>query len=163
MGLVGSGGVSGKVSTTCESTTVNADLVSSGPIGVDCSTVATALEEALGEWKREGRVFEPAHRKRAAVVGMARAPAELVPTLQAPSDADADERPARRGALPWAELLRRVFAIEILKCDQCGGDMKIIAIIPASAATEAISDHLGIDTHDNSATGPPRSASAARA
>jgi hypothetical protein len=53
---VGSDGVSGDVSTTYEVTTVNADLVSSGPIGVDCSTVATALEEALGEWKREGRV-----------------------------------------------------------------------------------------------------------
>ena len=29
-------------------------------------------------------------------------------------------------------------AVAILKCDQCGGDMKIIAIIPASEATEAL-------------------------
>ena len=111
-------------------------------------------------------VFGPAHRNRAAVVGMGRAPAEPVAFAQAPSGAgdaetEVEERPARRRALPWAELLRRVFAIDILKCDQCGGDMKIIAIIPASEATEAILDHLGIDTVDNPATGPPRSASAA--
>jgi hypothetical protein len=54
-----------------------------------------------------------------------------------------------------------VFAIDILKCDQCGGNMKIIAIIPASEATEAILDHLGIDTHHTPATGPPADVSAA--
>ncbi|MCP4445078.1 MAG: hypothetical protein GY811_07000, partial [Myxococcales bacterium] len=72
-----------------------------------------------------------------------------------------DTGPLRNRALVWAELLRRVFAIDILKCDQCGGDMKIIAIIPASEATEAILDHLGIDTHHNRATGPPADKSAA--
>ena len=35
--------------------------------------------------------------------------------------------------------------------------MKIIAIIPASEATEAILNHLGID---NQATDPPRATSA---
>jgi len=39
--------------------------------------------------------------------------------------------------------------------------MKIIAIIPASEATEAILDHLGIDTHHNLATGPPADRTAA--
>ncbi len=68
--------------------------------------------------------------------------------------AAAEVSPIRNRVVPWAQLLRRVFAIGILKCDQCGGDMKIIAIIPASEATEAILDHLGIDTHDNHATGP---------
>ncbi len=63
--------------------------------------------------------------------------------------------PIRKRGLPWAELLRRVFAIDILKCDQCGGDMNIIAIIPASEATEAILDHLGIATDHNPANGPP--------
>ena len=95
-------------------------------------------------------VFAPAHRYRADVVAMGREPAALD---QEPASTDAS--PLRKRALPWAELLRRVFAIDILKCDQCGGDMKIIAIIPASEATEAILDHLGIDTHHNPATGPP--------
>ena len=39
--------------------------------------------------------------------------------------------------------------------------MKIIAILPASEATEAILDHLGIDTQYNPATGPPADLSAA--
>ncbi len=54
-----------------------------------------------------------------------------------------------------------MFAIDILKCEQCGGDMKIIAIIPASEATEAILDHLGIDTIHSPATGPPADVNAA--
>jgi len=101
-------------------------------------------------------VFAPAHRYRADVVAMGREPAAL-DQEPASADADAGAGPIRNRALPWAELLRRVFAIDILKCDQCGGDMKIIAIIPASEATEAILDHLGIDTHHNPATGPPTS------
>lgn len=60
-----------------------------------------------------------------------------------------------------AELLRRVFAIDILECEKCGGDMKLIAIIPTSEATEAILDHLGIDAPGSPATGPPIDMSAA--
>jgi len=101
-------------------------------------------------------VFAPAHRYRADVVAIGREPAALDQEITSK-----DESPMRKRGLPWAELLRRVFAIDILKCDQCGGDMKIIAIIPASEATEAILDHLGIDTHHNSATGPPPEVGAA--
>lgn len=101
-------------------------------------------------------VFAPAHRFRADVVAIGREPDVID---QEPAAAEAG--PTRNRSLPWAELLRRVFAIDILKCDQCSGDMKIIAIIPASEATEAILDHLGIDTHHNPATGPPADVSAA--
>lgn len=101
-------------------------------------------------------VFAPGHRHRAAVVGMGRQPCAL-----GQEPADLGTRPPRNRALPWAELLRRVFAMDILKCDLCGGDMKIIAIIPASEATEAILDHLGIDTCQDRATGPPADSSAA--
>jgi hypothetical protein len=101
-------------------------------------------------------VFAPAHRYRADVVAIGREPAALDQEITSKN-----ESPMRKRGLPWAELLRRVFAIDILKCDQCGGDMKIIAIIPASEATEAILDHLGIDTHHNSATGPPPEVGAA--
>ena len=99
-------------------------------------------------------VFAPAHRCRADVVAIGRETAALDQETTS-----VDESPMRKRGLPWAELLRRVFAIDILKCDQCGGDMKIIAIIPASEATEAILDHLGKGTH-NHATGPPARKSA---
>ena len=95
-------------------------------------------------------VFAPAHRYRSEVVALGRDTSTLD---QEPASADANHTHKR--GLPWAELLRRVFAIDILKCDQCGGDMKIIAIIPASEATEAILDPLGKGTHHNPATGPP--------
>ncbi len=98
-------------------------------------------------------VFGPAHQHRAAVVAIGRA--SPAPTSSSTVEDTAPPLP-RKATLPWAELLRRVFAIDILKCDQCGGDMKIIAIIPASEATEAILDHLGIDTKDNPAIGPPQ-------
>lgn len=83
------------------------------------------------------------------------------PAAPGQETAASETSPRRNRALPWAELLRRVFAIDVLKCEQCGGDMKIIAIIPASEATEAILD-LGIDTYDNDnhATGPPADLSA---
>ena len=132
-------------------------------------------------------VFAPAHRHRAAVVAIGREPTDAGETIEAAEavepvgaaepeepeepeepvqaagdpDAKAKARPGRKPTLPWAELLRRVFAIDVLKCGQCGGTMKIIAIIPASEATEAILNHLGIDTIDNPATGPPADASAA--
>jgi len=35
-------------------------------------------------------------------------------------------RPLRRHA--WADLLRRVFAVEVLECPDCGGRMRILAI-----------------------------------
>jgi len=96
-------------------------------------------------------VFAPAHRYRANVVAIGRTPEET---------ASPEPKPVRKHGLPWAELLWLVFAIDILKCDQCGGDMKVIAIIPASEATGAILDHLGIDTHPP-ATGPPADRTAA--
>jgi hypothetical protein len=65
-------------------------------------------------------VFAPNHHCRESVVGIGRE--DELPAQPA------EDRPHPR-ALPWAELLRRVFAIDILKCDQCGGDMKIIAVI----------------------------------
>jgi len=41
-------------------------------------------------------------------------------------------------SVPWAMLLRRVFVIDVLKCGTCGGTMKVLAIVPASDAEEAL-------------------------
>ena len=43
-----------------------------------------------------------------------------------------------------AELMRRVFAMDVLECDRCGGRMRIIAAIHAPEAIRKILDSLGL-------------------
>jgi hypothetical protein len=50
--------------------------------------------------------------------------------------------PERRYA--WAELLKRVFSVDALKCYRCGGKMRILCAIHPPAAIEKILDCLGI-------------------
>ena len=44
---------------------------------------------------------------------------------------------------PWAELLRRTFAVDILACPDCGGRLRLLATIADRAAIEWILAHLG--------------------
>ena len=48
-------------------------------------------------------------------------------------------RPRR---LAWADLLRRVFAVDVLECPRCGGRMRLLATIHPPEATEAILECL---------------------
>ncbi len=52
------------------------------------------------------------------------------------------DRPLRRYA--WADLLRRVFAVDVLECPDCGGPMRIFAAIHPPEATRAILECLGL-------------------
>jgi len=63
------------------------------------------------------------------------------PALPAPHSAAIPPRPQR---LAWADLLRRVFAIDVLRCPDCGGRMRILAAIHPPEATEAILGCLGL-------------------
>ena len=47
--------------------------------------------------------------------------------------------------MTWTQRLKRVFAIEIEKCEKCGGKVKIIASIEDSEVIEKILKHLGLD------------------
>jgi len=47
--------------------------------------------------------------------------------------------------MTWAQRLKRVFSIEIEKCDKCGGKVKIIAAIEDPGVIEKILKHLGLD------------------
>ena len=49
-----------------------------------------------------------------------------------PSDAG---RPRR---LEWAQLLKRVFAIDVLTCQRCGGPMRLISIVAEPTASEIL-------------------------
>jgi hypothetical protein len=56
-----------------------------------------------------------------------------------------DPKPAAlRTTLPWAELIRRVFEVDVLECPRCGGRMRILAAIQTPAAIQAILEHLGL-------------------
>jgi hypothetical protein len=44
----------------------------------------------------------------------------------------------------WAQLMKRVFAIDVLQCDRCGGVMRLMAAIHSGEATRKILDCLGL-------------------
>ena len=50
-----------------------------------------------------------------------------------------DSRPRRYA---WAELLKRVFAVDVLKCDKCGGRMRILCAVNPPDAIRKILDCL---------------------
>ncbi len=52
--------------------------------------------------------------------------------------------------MPWADLLKKVFALDVLACPECGGRLRLIAFIAEARVARRILDHLGLD-----ATGPP--------
>jgi hypothetical protein len=54
--------------------------------------------------------------------------------------------PPRPSRLDWAALLLRVFKIDVLQCDRCGGRMRVLAFITDPDVTHAILSHLGLPT-----------------
>ena len=57
-------------------------------------------------------------------------------------------RPARavgpRRRYPWAELLRRVFEVDVLVCPHCGGVRRLLAAITEPAAIEKVLRAMGL-------------------
>ena len=88
-------------------------------------------------------VLAPNARLRAAIVP---SPAE---NASEHATEHAHGAPAR---LSWARLLKRVFDIDIERCPNCGGALKIIAAIEDPAVIAKILTHLGLP-----ARAPPRS------
>ena len=80
-------------------------------------------------------VFAPASPDRSRVVPKTRAAAGS--EHRKPSTIN----PQR--AMTWAQRLRRVFAIEIETCRQCGGRLRVIASIETPAVIERILKYLG--------------------
>jgi len=74
------------------------------------------------------------------------------PTQAAPpAECEATCTYHRAVRLSWAELLKRVFDIDMEHCPNCGGQLKIIAAILEQPAIEKILPHLGLQ-----ARAPPR-------
>ncbi len=57
----------------------------------------------------------------------------------------------------WAQLLRQVFEVDVLRCPKCEAEMKIISFISTaqSAVIQRILEHLGASTVIPRAHGPP--------
>ncbi len=77
------------------------------------------------------------------------APSISIDSLPAP---DAPAR--RRRRLDWADLLRRVFAVDVLECPRCGGRMRLLAAIHPPEATRAILDCLALPSRAPPAAPP---------
>jgi hypothetical protein len=103
------------------------------PVGLPASTSAGQGLEQL-PIREPGQPLDPHEQNRATP-----APTDLQAPLSAPDE------PARRPRrLAWAELLRRVFAIDVLECPRCGGRMRLLAAIQPPDVTQAILDCLAL-------------------
>jgi hypothetical protein len=99
-------------------------------------------------------VFAPAARLRSKIVG--RQDAHLASAMghKVPG---AKKARGRRNLL-WAELMSRVFGINVLTCTECGGQCRVIACIEDPKVIRKILSHLGLPTqgvHLKPARGPP--------
>ena len=69
------------------------------------------------------------------------------------------KRGKKRKRFSWAELLRRVFLIDVLICERCGGPRKLLAFITEQQVIEKILEHLGLPSEPPLRAGarsPPR-------
>ena len=89
---------------------------------------------------RGAREQVPVSRPEALALAGARTIPEFAPAGNAsPSPEGPAPRPRR---LAWAELLRRVFAIDVLACPRCGGRMRLLAAIYPPNTTQAMLECL---------------------
>jgi hypothetical protein len=89
-------------------------------------------------------VLAPHAKLRAAIVP---SPAENV-TAHSADHAHPHRSPAR---MSWARLLKRVVDIDIERCPNCGGALKIIAAVEEPAVIARILTHLGLPTRSPAA------------
>ena len=53
-----------------------------------------------------------------------------------------------------ADLMRRVFEVDVMECPECGGAMRILAAIHPHRATRSILDRLGLPSRAPPITPP---------
>jgi hypothetical protein len=74
-------------------------------------------------------------------------PSFATQSSDARSDDDAPDTPeVRARRLRWAQLLQRVFGLDVLKCSRCGGRRQVLAFILRPAELKRICAHLGYPT-----------------
>jgi len=105
-------------------------------------------------------VFAPNAKLRAKVTGKATTappPTDPSGTTVQPPATTLKKPPLYR--IPWALLLMRVFATDVLACMKCGGRRQVIACIAHPGAVRPILRHLGLPDEPlplSKARGPPQ-------
>jgi hypothetical protein len=61
------------------------------------------------------------------------------------------DNPGRDRRTDWAELLKRVWSIDVFVCPDCAGPMRVVSVIQDENVARRILDHLG-----SPARAPPR-------
>ena len=99
-------------------------------------------------------VLAPAarHRKRVVPAGstqgketeLARIKCTRKPASGGDSQVEESRANSRSRNYSWAELMRRVFEVDVLECPVCRGPMRVLAAIHPPDATRAILDCLGL-------------------
>ena len=79
-------------------------------------------------------------------------PAQAAPPAECEATC-AHHRPVR---LSWAELLKRLFEIDMALCPNCGGELRITAAILEQPVIEKILTHLGLQADSGRMAVPPR-------
>jgi Putative transposase len=117
--------------------------------------IATLVPPPRVHGLRYHGVFAPRSKVRGRVVPAPEPAAPVVAPLPRksagkPGRPERSTEGARTYRIPWAELLAKVFAVDVLACPECGGRMQLIAFIAEPTIAKRILDHMG---HDS--TGPP--------
>jgi hypothetical protein len=74
-------------------------------------------------------------------------PVPAPPSAPQPSAATRPGDPApTRTRVPWAELLQKVHAVDVLACPECGGRLEVVAYISQPTIAKQILDHLGLQS-----------------
>ena len=131
--------------------------------------IATLVPPPRAHALRYHGVFAPNSRVRAQVVPEqvadaaepdARCPRTTSTKAPAtpPKTRSPDAPAPTRTRVPWAELLQKVFAVDVLACPRCAGRLEVIAYIAEPGVAKQILDHLGLE-----AQAPPLAKAAADA
>jgi hypothetical protein len=112
--------------------------------------VGPAPEAATTTTASPGAVERGVAAGPAAAAGVPVAPAAAPGALTSPP-ADPPPTAASPRRWRWAELLQRVFAVDVLACPNCGGRLRVIATIDDPSVVQRILAHLGLAGNE----GPP--------
>jgi hypothetical protein len=111
--------------------------------------LAALLPPPRFHWVRYHRILAPGATWRPQIVPVAAAPGHDAGDTcgHAPGTAGPGNRSVsvpRSRNYSWAQLMARVFAIDVLECPQCGGPLRVLAAIQSPEAIRKILDCLAL-------------------